>query len=122
MIDNCILWLCRRETFLSTYAFIIEPNNGPKLWPVNDLPPLNPPYVRRAPGRPKTQRNKKNDEPRNPYKLPRNQSKVKCNRCGKWGHNVRTCEGKIGADREIEKGGNKVNAFIVWLNFACIMS
>ncbi|XP_057452787.1 uncharacterized protein LOC130744635 [Lotus japonicus] len=100
----------RRDTFLSTYAYIIEPNNGLMLWSVSDLPPLNPPYVRRAPGRPKTQRNKKNDEPRNPYKLARNQTKVKCSRCGKWGHNIRTCGGKTGADREIEKGGNKQNS------------
>lgn len=99
---------CRRDTFLSTYSYVILPNNGPDLWTESNLPPLCPPYVRRAPGRPKKQRNKKNDEPRNPYKLARNQSKVKCSRCGKWGHNVRTCGGKTGADREIEKGGNKV--------------
>ena len=84
------------------------PNNGPKLWPDVDAPPLNPPYVRRAPGRPKKQRNKKNDEPKDPTKLRLHNNTVKCKRCGEFGHNSRTCKGKQAADRTIPTGGNQV--------------
>lgn len=65
--------------------------------------------MRRAPDRPKKQRRKANDEPRNPHKLKRQYTTVKCKKCGKFGHNIRTCKGKTAADREIPKGGNKVN-------------
>jgi len=52
----------RKSTFLDTYDNLILPSNGPKLWPQVDLPPILPPYVRRAPGRPKKLRKKGNDE------------------------------------------------------------
>lgn len=69
---------------------------------------MNPPYVRRAPGRPKKARRKTNDEPKNPNSLRRHHSTVRCKRCGEYGHNKRTCKGKDLADREIPTGGNKV--------------
>jgi hypothetical protein len=84
------------------------PSNGPKLWPIIDSELINPPGMRRAPGRPKKQRNKSNDEPKNPKILPRDLPTVKCKNCGKFGHNVRTCKGKTAADRAMPKGANKV--------------
>ncbi|KAL6525465.1 hypothetical protein OROHE_015772 [Orobanche hederae] len=96
-----------RETFLKTYDHIILPSNGPQLWPANLYPPINPPFMRRAPGRPKKVRRKTNDEPTNPYRMRRNQNTIRCTRCGDSSHNVRTCSGKTVADRVIPTGGNK---------------
>lgn len=99
----------RKQTFLDTYANIILPSNGPKLWPIVDFPPILPPYVRRAPGRPKNLRNKTNDEPKSTAgKRKRNQQTVRCKRCGELGHNLRTCKGKTAGDMIIPVGGNKV--------------
>lgn len=100
----------RKQTFLDTYNNIILPSNGPKLWPQVDTPPILPPYMRRAPGRPKKARRKENDEPKSTSrKGKRNQETVRCKRCKELGHNIRTCGGKTGADRSIPPGGNKDN-------------
>lgn len=85
---------CRKSTFLSTYNHIILPCNGPKLWPVTNYDPINPPYMRRAPGRPKKARRKANDEPKNPHRFKRQQSTVRCTLCGSLGHNKRSCIGR----------------------------
>ena len=61
-------------------------------------------------------RNKSNDEPMDKFKLPREQLSVVCAKCGKSGHNKMTWKGKKTADKEIPKGGNKVNlALLLWL-------
>lgn len=76
------------------------PSNGPKLWPEVNLPPILPPPVRRAPGRPKKLRRKDNDEPKSTTskKGKRNQETMRCTRCKELGHNMRTCKGKTAAD------------------------
>ncbi|XP_057423638.1 uncharacterized protein LOC130717437 [Lotus japonicus] len=99
-----------KQNFLATYDHIILPSNGPKLWPISRYPPLDPPFMRRAPGRPKKQRRKTNDEPRDPNRLRRYQTTIQCRRCGEPGHNKRTCTGKQAADRAIPVGGNKDNS------------
>jgi hypothetical protein len=93
--------------FLATYSHIILPSNGPRMWPATDTEAINPPLMRRAPGRPKKKRNRSNDEPKDSRVLPRHLSTVQCKKCLKFGHNIRSCKGKTAADREIPKGGNK---------------
>ena len=70
--------------------------------------------MRRAAGRPKTDRSKKNDEPKDPnrLRLRKHNKHIKCTRCGDFGHNKRTCIGKTAADRAIPVGGNKVRIII----------
>nr|XP_027193470.1 uncharacterized protein LOC113788095 [Cicer arietinum] len=99
----------RKTNFLTCYSYIIMPSNGPKLWHASNGDPINPPIMRRAPGRPKKKRNKSNDESKGSNKLPRQFATVKCKNCGKLGHNTRTCKGKSATDREIPKGGNNIN-------------
>ncbi|KAK7268370.1 hypothetical protein RIF29_21068 [Crotalaria pallida] len=53
--------------------------------------------MRRAPGRPKKQRRKTNDEPRNPYKLPKQNKTTRCSERGTLGHNKTSCKGKTAA-------------------------
>jgi hypothetical protein len=98
---------CRKTTFVDCYNNIILPNNGPKLWPNVKGLPIQPPYVRRAPGRPKKARRKANDEP-NPKRMKKAPGTVTCDRCKGVGHNKRSSKGKTPADRLIPKGGNKV--------------
>ena len=84
----------RKSIFLDTYDHLILPSNGLKLWPQLDLPPILPPYMRRAPGRPKKKRKKANDEPKKPSTfastsgkqtlIKRNQVTMRCTRCGFW--------------------------------------
>ncbi|WJX78055.1 hypothetical protein P8452_61314 [Trifolium repens] len=104
----------RESTILATYSHIILPTNGPQLWPLLEPDPINPPYMRRAIGRPKKNRNKRNDEPRNPNIVPRTLSTVECKRCKELGHNTRSCKGKRAAERSIPKGGNKVFKILVY--------
>ncbi|XP_058783420.1 uncharacterized protein LOC131658103 [Vicia villosa] len=96
-----------KTSFMATYSYIVLPSNGPRLWPTAEGEPINPPVMRRAPGRPKKKRNKANDEPISSNVLPRNLTTVKCKSCGNFGHNSRTCKGKTAADRQLPKGSNK---------------
>ncbi|XP_058733206.1 uncharacterized protein LOC131604807 [Vicia villosa] len=96
-----------RSTVMDTYSHIILPTNYPQLWANDKNEPIQPPVMRRAIGRPKKNRNKTNDEPRSTQTLPRKLQTVKCQNCGKMGHNKRTCKGKRAAERVIPKGGNK---------------
>ncbi|XP_058765308.1 uncharacterized protein LOC131638780 [Vicia villosa] len=98
----------RKSNFLATYSYIVLPSNGPRLWPAATTGEMiNPPVMRRAPGRPKKKRNRANDEPTSSNVLPRNLTTVKCKSCGTLGHNSRTCKGKTAADRKLAKGSSK---------------
>jgi len=55
-----------KQTFLVCYINLILPSNGPKLWPEVVDDPILPPYMGRAPGRPKKLRRKTNNEPKKP--------------------------------------------------------
>ncbi|KAL5153941.1 hypothetical protein HKD37_19G053406 [Glycine soja] len=97
----------RKSTVLTTYSFIVYLCNGPNLWPPLQTPVMLPPVMKRALGRPKKARNKKNDEfTKKPY-LPRQSRSAVCKNGKAIGHNRRTCKGKTSADRTIPKGGNK---------------
>ena len=72
---------------MATYSFIVYPCNGPNLWPPLQTPAMLPLVMRRALGRPKKARNKRNDKPRNSFKLPRQSKSIVCKKCGKIGHN-----------------------------------
>lgn len=56
---------------------------------------LNPPLVKKQPGRPKKQRKKGPEEPTNQQKASRKGLAVYCRRCLKSGHNIRTCKSAI---------------------------
>ena len=95
---------------METYSYLIKPSNGLKLWEEDLFQPLNPPFMRRAVGRPKTARSKVNDEPKDPnrMRLRKHNKQIRCKRCGELGHNKRTCIGNTAAGRAIHVGGNKV--------------
>ena len=52
---------------------------------------VEPPFVKKAPGKPKKQRKRDPNEPRNPYKIKKCVKDLRCGKYRKVGHNARTC-------------------------------
>ncbi|KAL4353017.1 hypothetical protein GQ457_06G019860 [Hibiscus cannabinus] len=79
------------------YSNFINPIRGPNQWtPQEGCVPILPPPLRRPPGRPHKSRRKEADEPASTStKLSRKYVKLKCTKCGKPGHNIRTCKGEV---------------------------
>ena len=66
--------------------------NGQDLWSKTGLPPIVPPKYHKQPGRPKRVRRREVDEPSNAsVKMRRMFTIISCTKCGRDGHNVRTC-------------------------------
>ncbi|PPR93901.1 hypothetical protein GOBAR_AA26776 [Gossypium barbadense] len=68
-----------------------------------DMEPILPPIIRRPPGRPKQTRRKEVDEVRKSGpKLSKTGQQTNCTKCGKPGHNTRTCKGIVGVCEKLE--------------------
>ena len=82
--------------FKATYEDRVEPMPDRSQWPEIDLGfKVHPPLLGRAAGRPKVQRQRGCLE-KNPDK-----KKVRCSRCGGFGHFAKTCKLKmVGEDGE----------------------
>ena len=80
---------------MRTYEALINPMNGPDLWPKTGCDSLLPPKLKRPIGRPSKHRVRDPDEAKNPYKLQRRQSTLKCTKCSCYGHNQMTCKGPM---------------------------
>ena len=61
------------------------------LWKETGLPPLEPPVVRKMPGRPKKARRKDKDEIEKVGKMSRKGRVMTCGICKSQGHNSRGC-------------------------------
>ncbi|XP_066385070.1 uncharacterized protein [Miscanthus floridulus] len=73
--------------FRAAYAARVEPIPDRSQWPVVDLGfKVLPPLMGRAPGRPKVQRQ------RGCLETKASKKKVKCKRCGNFGHFAKTCK------------------------------
>ncbi|RDX63932.1 hypothetical protein CR513_57576, partial [Mucuna pruriens] len=53
--------------------------------------------MRKTPSRSKKKKTKTNDESCNPYWISRHVYTIKCNKCDKPRHNIKTCKGKTTA-------------------------
>ncbi|KAH7663359.1 Retroviral ribonuclease H protein [Dioscorea alata] len=68
------------------------------------MEPILPPLLRRPPGRPHKSRRKEEDEVNaSRSKITKSGVQMTCRKCGKTGHNVRTCKGKVGANSRRSK-------------------
>ncbi|RHN65625.1 putative transcription factor interactor and regulator CCHC(Zn) family [Medicago truncatula] len=83
----------KKERYAACYAPIIYPANGQALWRRTEYNDLQPPPIRRQPGRPKKKRNKEAGELLNDDgQLRRARWGIKCSRCKQSGHNKSTCK------------------------------
>jgi hypothetical protein len=83
----------KKETYQNCYKHIIYPVNGQSVWAVTRYNDLQPPPIRRQPGRPKKKRNREAGELlKENGGLNKKGLKQKCRRCNQPGHNKATCK------------------------------
>ncbi|XP_031397476.1 uncharacterized protein LOC116208272 [Punica granatum] len=95
-----------RSTHEQLYGFFIKPTAGEEYWTKSNEDPVQPPKLKRPPGRPKKQRKKGAEEPKDPYKLKRSLGPIVCGKCGGSKHNIRTCKGPSIASSSKKKEKN----------------
>ncbi|KAF7150218.1 hypothetical protein RHSIM_Rhsim02G0197700 [Rhododendron simsii] len=97
-----------KETNANIYRGIIYPINGWTMWPSSGCVPVLPPNYGRSAGRPKKSRRKDREELEIPDadKLKRQNTSLRCGKCGQWGHNIRSCKNEVNPDiRRRPSGG-----------------
>jgi len=82
----------RKERYEACYSHIIYLVNGQSLWRRTEYTDLQPPPIKRQPGRSKKNRRKDVDEKRDEQQLKRAKYGMKCSRCKTEGHNKSTCK------------------------------
>ena len=93
-----------KKTYQQSYQFIINPMSGQDLWTESGLAPIIPPSYHKQPGRPKKVRRREADELSNSsQKMRRLFAVITCTKCGREGHNVRTCYMK----KQVQRQGSK---------------
>lgn len=90
----------RRENCLKVYSHILDPINGEAYWDETEAEPPLPPLRRKAPGRPKKNKDKTKDvmvesKKSDPTRLKRKGTSVQCSYCSEWGHNTRSCKTRV---------------------------
>ncbi|KAK9987881.1 hypothetical protein SO802_028120 [Lithocarpus litseifolius] len=85
----------KKDTYIALYSHLIQPCNGPDLWPDVDGDAILPPIHKIQLGRIKIDRRRKEkDKVHIPYKMKRNQTSLKCAHCHQSGHDRRNCRSK----------------------------
>ncbi|KAK8567073.1 hypothetical protein V6N13_110151 [Hibiscus sabdariffa] len=102
-VDLCY----KKDTQLSIYGHYISSIRGVNQWTkVEGMEPILPPVLRRPVGRPNKKRRLERDEVPTTGKVSKKGSKMTCTKCGKTGHNIRTCKGEIGGNKYLKKYGS----------------
>lgn len=91
-VDQYVSDCFRKERYEICYSHIIYPVNGQSLWRRTEYTDLQPPPIKRQPGRPKKNRRKDVDEKRDEQQLKKAKYGMKCSRCKAEGHNKSTCK------------------------------
>ncbi|KAF3670431.1 hypothetical protein FXO37_08560 [Capsicum annuum] len=86
-IDRCY----SKETYLQTYANVVQPLTNMKMWPISPNIVVAPPEITTLPGRPTKNRKKEVGEIKKSEKLPRTGLAMTCSVCYVRGHNKRGC-------------------------------
>ena len=86
---------------MKDYEGMIHPIIDQKMWPPDGTGPIQPPVLRRLPGRSKMNRRKEHDECETKTSQSKRSLSVKCHICKEFGHNKRTCQ------RAPVRGNNK---------------
>ncbi|XP_049357241.1 uncharacterized protein LOC125821933 [Solanum verrucosum] len=79
--DHVVYWY-RKDTFMKTYNYFIQPIPNMKMWPHTSDIVIEPLEPKQMPGKPPKCRRKSKDEPRKKYgKLSRRGVKITCSKC-----------------------------------------
>lgn len=81
------------ELTRKAYDYYVKPLNGERMWKMTPFDKFLPHMARRMPGRPKKNRTMElhEDLKKNPLEISRKGRRMKCKKCGEYGHNQRTC-------------------------------
>jgi hypothetical protein len=96
-----------KAKYIECYDNNVSPINGEDMWPEVEVEEMLPPSYKRAAGRPKKLRRREPDEDPN---KGRTTTCYRCTKCGKNGHNMRSCLSQV-TDPEAAK--RKVNLLLV---------
>ena len=103
-------------TYLKAYGEIIHPL--PNLNDINADEEVEPPILRRLPGRPRKNRRREPGEQPTGLNVARRSNTIKCQTCKRFGHNKRTCQrdSTVGSIR----GTKVVNSNFISFNCSCM--
>ncbi|KAL9660775.1 hypothetical protein QQ045_025593 [Rhodiola kirilowii] len=93
--DDYIHHSYKKETYMKIYDVVILPIPEPNEWPHADGDVVLPPVFRRQQGRPRKKRIRSVEEPRNPHRIRKMGTQIKCSRCRNLGHNSRRCTSQV---------------------------
>ena len=115
--DSYVNSFFKRDMYMKTYQFNINPLNGATMWPETTYTPPLPPKFRKMPGRPKTKRIRSGSENVGKHKLSKAGKQVICGNCCQVGHNRRGCpsdgtRGKLPVKRNKRARVEHVQVFI----------
>ena len=102
-VEDYVHQYYRTESLAAAWEPCVYPTSGSNLWPQSNRDPILPPPHRRQPGRPKKLRKRERDEPRNPYKMPRTNTQIRCSQCGVLGHNKKRCKDNEASNQQRKK-------------------
>ncbi|XP_039113801.1 uncharacterized protein LOC120249377 [Dioscorea cayenensis subsp. rotundata] len=110
-VDFVAEWF-KKETYVRAYSFTVNPVKGREFWPVSDEGPLQPPVVKKMPGRPVKKRRREPLEGKHgsKTKISRHGRVFKCTICHEEGHNKLRCPKK---DNNIPTGCPQVETSLV---------
>jgi hypothetical protein len=92
-INEYVPDIFKKDQYAACYAPVIYPANGQSLWQRTEYNDLQPPPIRKQPGRPKKKRKKESGElMKDEYGMRRARWGLKCSRCKQSGHNKATCK------------------------------
>jgi hypothetical protein len=98
LLESWVSPVYTMERWKQVYGFKINPINGRSMWVKTEVPTtLTPPTHHKQVGRPRKSRKRSAVELEDMVqggRLSRKNSKVTCGKCGKKGHNSRTCKGQ----------------------------
>jgi hypothetical protein len=87
-VDQYVPDCYRKDSYAACYSHMIYPTNGQNLWTKTEFVDLQPPPIKRQPGRPKKKRNREAGEmKKDNSQLKRARNGIRCGRCQEIGHN-----------------------------------
>ena len=84
-----------KDAYVETYKTPLPPMPSQSEWISNGLPALVAPTVYKPPGRPLIKRKRDVDEPRNPYRVSKENKLIKSGRCQRKRNNTRGCKANV---------------------------